>query len=124
MPVRVRSAAPDDAGPLARVAASTFPLACPPRTTAEANPDFIRTVLSPERFAAHLTDPARALLVAEDDCEAEPVGYTMLVAGEPIDNGVRAAITLRPTVELSKCYVLPGHHGPRAAPAPRESGSG
>ena len=116
MPVRVRIAVPDDAGPLARLAALTFPLACPPDATAEAKADFIRTVLSPERFAEHLCDPARTLLLAEDDCEPEPVGYTMLVAGEPTDSDVRAAINLRPTIELSKCYVLPGHHGRGVAP--------
>ena len=111
MPVRIRFAAPDDADALARLAAITFPLACPPRTTAEAKAEFIRTALSAERFVEHLADPARTLLLAEDDCEPEPVGYTMLVGGEPTDDDVRAAITLRPTIELSKCYVLPGHHG-------------
>ena len=35
----------------------------------------------------------------------------MLVFGEPHDEDVAAAITMRPTVELSKVYVLPGHHG-------------
>ena len=35
----------------------------------------------------------------------------MLVAGEPADEDVRAALHLRPTIELSKCYVHPDHHG-------------
>lgn len=35
----------------------------------------------------------------------------MLVAGEPKDADVASSITVRPTVELSKCYVMPGHHG-------------
>jgi ribosomal protein S18 acetylase RimI-like enzyme len=35
----------------------------------------------------------------------------MLVAGEPADDDVRRALSLRPTAELSKIYVLPGHHG-------------
>jgi ribosomal protein S18 acetylase RimI-like enzyme len=35
----------------------------------------------------------------------------MLVLGDPTDEDVRAAIRVRPTVELSKCYVVPGHHG-------------
>jgi ribosomal protein S18 acetylase RimI-like enzyme len=35
----------------------------------------------------------------------------MLVFGEPHDSDVAAAITRRPTVELSKVYVLAGHHG-------------
>ena len=35
----------------------------------------------------------------------------MLVDGEPADPDVAGAIRVRPTIELSKCYVLPGHHG-------------
>lgn len=35
----------------------------------------------------------------------------MLIACEPKDVAVAAAITVRPTVELSKCYVMPGYHG-------------
>lgn len=35
----------------------------------------------------------------------------MLVAGEPADADVAAAVTIRPTIELSKCYVDPGFHG-------------
>lgn len=49
------------------------------------------------------------LFVAEDGGAA--VGYTMLVMGEPTDADVAAVITTRPTAELSKCYVAPGHHG-------------
>jgi GNAT superfamily N-acetyltransferase len=49
------------------------------------------------------------LLIAEVD--GEPAGYTMLVAGEPHDPDAAASITARPTIELSKCYVLPEHHG-------------
>ena len=49
------------------------------------------------------------LFVAELDDET--VGYTMLIVGEPQDADVAAAITARPTAELSKCYVAPGHHG-------------
>ena len=41
----------------------------------------------------------------------------MLVAGEPTDDDVRAALHLRPTVELSKCYVHPDHHGAGVAGA-------
>jgi GNAT superfamily N-acetyltransferase len=39
----------------------------------------------------------------------------MLVGGEPTDDDVRTAIRLRPTVELSKIYVLPQAHGTGAA---------
>ena len=74
----------------------TFPLACPPGSTAQDQQEFIDTVLSVERFAAYLEDPDRDVLVADDLS-----GYTMLVAGEPTDEDVRAALHLRPTIELS-----------------------
>jgi diamine N-acetyltransferase len=35
----------------------------------------------------------------------------MLVIADPTDSDVAASITLRPTSELSKLYVRPGHHG-------------
>ena len=55
------------------------------------------------------------LFVAE--VGGETAGYTMLVTGEPADADVAAALTTRPTAELSKCYVAPGHHGAGIAPA-------
>ncbi len=109
MTVNVRRATAADASALAAVAAATFPLACPPHTTDEAKADFIATVLSEERFTEYLADPARDLLLAETDVGV--VGYAMLVHGEPADADVASAIRMRPTIELSKCYVLPGHHG-------------
>jgi ribosomal protein S18 acetylase RimI-like enzyme len=71
---------------------------------------FLEANLSEARFDAYLVDPARDVFVAEQD-DGELVGYTMLVAGEPTDADVAAAITTRPTVELSKCYVAPDSHG-------------
>ncbi len=41
----------------------------------------------------------------------------MLIVGEPSDPDVVAALTTRPTAELSKCYVMPGHHGAGVASA-------
>lgn len=134
MPAVVRPAILDDAESLALVAAVTFPLACPPGSTRADQDAFIAAHLSAERFAAYLTDPARTLFVALDDGtqhdttpdpadgtadgpESAALGYTMLVTGEPTDADVRAALTIRPTVELSKCYVLPGHHGRGVAAA-------
>jgi tRNA (guanine37-N1)-methyltransferase len=105
----VRRARADEAAPLADLAAATFPLACPPSSTPEDHAAFIAAHLTPEHFAAYLADPTRDLLVA--DADGELVGYTMLVAGEPYAAEVAAAVPLRPTVELSKCYVLPGRHG-------------
>lgn len=109
MPPVVRPAVAADAPSLAAVAAATFPLACPPHTTDEAKADFIATHLSEANFDDYLADPERDVLVAEVDGRA--VGYTMLVAGEPRDPDVSAAITVRPTIELSKVYVLPEAHG-------------
>lgn len=109
MTVSVRRASAADSAALAAVAATTFPLACPPHTTEAAKAAFIAGNLTPAHFDGYLADPARDLFLAEVD--GEPAGYTMLIAGEPTDPDVAAAITVRPTVELSKCYVLPGHHG-------------
>lgn len=113
--MRVRRAEATDAGALAALAAVTFPLACPPHTSDEAKAAFIATHLSEANFANYLADPSRALFVAESD--GALVGYTMLITGDPADADVAAAVTLRPTVELSKCYVHPDAHGAGAASA-------
>ena len=105
----VRPATPNDAAALAEVAAATFALACPPHVTQESIDTFIREVLSLERFESYLADESRDVLLAEDD--GDPVGYAMLVAGEPADADVSAVLAHRPTVELSKIYVLPQAHG-------------
>lgn len=106
----VRTAGPQDAARLAELAALTFSLACPPGSTAADQQAFLDAHLSAERFAAYTTDPQRAVLVAATP-DGALLGYTMLVAGEPADDDARAAVHLRPTVELSKCYVHPDHHG-------------
>jgi len=49
--------------------------------------------------------------MAEPAPGEDPVGYTMLIAGEPDDPDVQDAIRLRPTVALERCYVHPDHHG-------------
>ena len=100
---------------LARLAALTFPLACPPHTTDEAKAAHIARHLGEDSFRRYLTDAARALFVAETDTDL--VGYTMLVVGEPEDADVASAVTTRPTAELSKVYVHPGHHGAGVAAA-------
>lgn len=111
----VRPATPGDLDALADVAALTFPLACPPHVTEEAKSAFIAANLTGAHFASHLDDERRDVLVAVDD--ADVVGYALLVAGEPADADVAAAVAERPTVELSKCYVHPDHHGAGAAAA-------
>ena len=111
----IRPATADDAATLHALAAATFPLACPPDTTAEAIADFIATHLSERSFASYLADPARALFLGEVD--GEPAGYTMVVFGEPGDADAAASVTARPTAELSKCYALPAAHGTGLAAA-------
>lgn len=113
MPLEVRRALPGDATTLAHIAGLTFPLACPPHTTEEAKAAFIAENLGVDSFARYLVDPQRALFLAEDAGTA--LGYTMLIAGDPADPDVAAVVTARPTIELSKCYVLPEAHGSGAA---------
>ncbi|MEO5919897.1 MAG: GNAT family N-acetyltransferase [Pseudolysinimonas sp.] len=115
MTVTVRRANASDAPELARVAGTTFPLACPPTTTEQAKADFIATSLSEDSFAGHLAEPDHILLLAEVGGTA--AGYTMLVTGEPDDPDVAAVVAARPTVELSKMYVMPEQHGTGVAAA-------
>ena len=95
-PVTVRRASAADAEELAAVAAATFPLACPPHVTEEAKADFIRTVLSVERFRGYLADSGRVLFLAEDgrawSCRGVApgaVGPSVLLDGAPPDELVR-----------------------------------
>jgi ribosomal protein S18 acetylase RimI-like enzyme len=107
--IDVAAAAKADLAELADVAARTFPLACPPSVTPENIAAFVEENLSKARFSAYLADADRAVLVARDD--GRIVGYAMLIRGVPEDEDVLQAVTLRPAVELSKIYVLPGSHG-------------
>ncbi|ONM47718.1 GNAT family N-acetyltransferase [Nocardia donostiensis] len=98
-----------DAEALSGVAAATFPLACPPGASADDIEIFIGDVLSGDKFGEYLTDPSRTVLKAV--CEGEIVGYAMLKGGKPADPALAAAVELDPVLEVSKMYVLPGHHG-------------
>lgn len=139
MNVLTRPATPADGEALARLAAVTFPLACPPSTTAEAIADFIATHLTEFRFAEYLTDPDRVLFVAEPDASPAGValgasdevaatggliGWSMLVStegGVPADADAAASVTARPAIELSKMYVHPAVHGAGVAGALMEA---
>jgi diamine N-acetyltransferase len=107
--VTVALADPSDAAEIAAVAAVTFPLACPPSVTADDVADFLATVLSEDSFAGNMAAADRTVLKATSG--GAVVGYAMLVDGVADDADVRAAVTVLPTVELSKLYVLPDHHG-------------
>jgi ribosomal protein S18 acetylase RimI-like enzyme len=113
MAVHVRIAAPADARDLAAVAAQTFPLACPPGSTPEDIDAFITTQLSADRFAEYLRDPDRVVLAAY--LGNRIIGYCILIRGIPADADVQLAVQVRPSVELSKMYVLPEHHGTGAS---------
>ena len=112
----VRLAQPDDIPALAELAALTFPLACPPSIMPADAAAFIADRLSVDAFTAAVADPTRRVLVAIDET-GTLVGYTLLVLGEPYDDDAAAAVTIRPTAELSKCYVHPQSHGSGAARA-------
>ncbi|MFD4457803.1 GNAT family N-acetyltransferase [Nocardia sp. NPDC058480] len=108
-----------DAEALSDVAAATFPLACPPEATAGDIEIFLEQMLSGERFGEYLSDPARTVLKAVEGDEI--VGYAMLIMGRPSDPEVDAQVSAGEVVELSKMYVLPGHHGSGVAAALMEA---
>lgn len=105
----VRAATPDDAADLHALAALTFPLACPPHTRPDDVTAFIAEHLSESALRRYVADPQRVVVVAE--AASGLCGWAMLVLGEPTDPDVAAALTARPTAEVSKLYVHPGHHG-------------
>ena len=113
--VAVREATQDDAALLHRIAAETFPLACPADTPLESIEAFIAQNLAEASFADYLRDPSRELFVAEVD--GDVAGYAMVVHDVPTDADVVASVTIRPTSELSKLYVRAAHHGGGVAPA-------
>ncbi len=127
MTTTIRRAEARDAAELAAVAAITFPLACPPSTTEEAKAHFIANSLSESSFAGYLAEPGHILLLAEADSSAGSgrrgtvAGYTMLITGDPQDPDVAAAVVARPTIELSKVYVMPEQHGTGLAAALMEA---
>ncbi|MFF2493705.1 GNAT family N-acetyltransferase [Agromyces sp. NPDC058064] len=107
----IRPATAADLEALAGLAAETFPLACPPHTTAESIADFVERHFQPEHFAAYLADPERRLVVAERGASGALVGYSMLIGGEPGDADAATAVGARPAIELSKFYTRAGEHG-------------
>ena len=105
-----------EADAVASVAAVTFPLACPPGTTAESTDAFVAANLTPAHFAEHIGADDRDVLVARDAGGAV-VGYTLVVHSEPSDPEVRAVVPMRPVTEVSKVYVLESAHGSGTAQA-------
>lgn len=109
----IRKATADDAGRLAALAAVTFPLACPPSSSPEDIAAHLANSLSEGHFQGYLADPDVTVLVIDDGGALR--GYSLLVNRPAHDPDVATALTLAPSVELSKCYVHPDHHGLGAA---------
>jgi ribosomal protein S18 acetylase RimI-like enzyme len=84
-------------------------LACPPGTTKENIAAFCEQKLSPSAFETYMASEHYRIWVAED--EDVLCGYLMSVSGEPEDQEIRAVLRHRPTVEISKIYLLPSAHG-------------
>lgn len=120
MTTTIRAAVDADAELLHDLARQTFPLACPQTTTHEAIAEFIALHLSVRSFTEYLADPAREILIAEVD--GQPAGYVLLCSEEPSDPDVAQALSVHPTMELSKCYVLSDFHGAGIARVLIESG--
>lgn len=106
---RVHRAGMWDAEALSDVAATTFPLACPPDLAPDDVALFIEEALSVERFGEYLADPRYTVLQATSGDTI--VGYAMLIDREPSESSVRDAVHGQRVLEISKMYVLPGHHG-------------
>jgi ribosomal protein S18 acetylase RimI-like enzyme len=109
----IRKAVAGDAAALADLAAATFPLACPPGSAPEDIQLHLKRTLSKERFAEYLADNKIVILVLEQDGRLD--GYTLLVDRQSADPDVLRALGAKRSVELSKCYVHPDHHGRGAA---------
>lgn len=103
--VVIRRADLRDSQRLADFAALTFPLACPPHTTAADIQRHIATRLSPKAFEADLADAGTVCHLAQV-CD-RLVGYTMLVGNVAPPDGDGGISPM----ELRRIYVHPDWHG-------------
>ncbi|QAY68704.1 GNAT family N-acetyltransferase [Xylanimonas protaetiae] len=108
--VVVRPGEPAEAAEIAWLAATTFPLACPPGTAVDEMARHIAMHLTPGAFARWARSADHALLVAARG--GELVGYALLHLGTP--DGVEEAHVVAAatrgdgtSVELSKIYAHP-----------------
>ncbi|WP_338403971.1 N-acetyltransferase [Cellulosimicrobium arenosum] len=116
---RVRRATPDDAAPVAALAALTFPLACPPGASPEAMAAHVAAQLSPDRFRTWATSVEHVLLLVETGAgeTVRVLGYSLLARGVPDDADVARVVGTDEVVELSKIYVHPDAQGTGVAGA-------
>lgn len=105
----VREATPADAEAIARLAARTFPLACPDHTPPEAIAAHIADELNADRFRAHM-DSAEFLVVAGDGPDIR--GYVMLTTEPP---PIETSWT--EPLEVRRIYVDAADHGSGIASA-------
>lgn len=111
-----------DADAVAAVAATTFPLACPPHAAERDIAAHIEAHLSPAKFAQYITSPETQVLTARTDGGAV-IGYSLLIYTAPENpavvtalasaDGGGDALSAGTLAEISKMYVLPDHHAAR-----------
>jgi GNAT superfamily N-acetyltransferase len=118
--VVVRPALVSEAADIAWLAATTFPLACPPGTAVADMARHVAAHLTPSHFRGWAADRDHALLVADDGRTL--LGYALLHLGAP--DGDQEAAVLRdatgssgPYVELSKIYAHPLAQGTSSSSA-------
>lgn len=95
---------------IAELAATTFPLACPPHSTPDDIAAFIRDNLAADDFRRHIAAPDSDVIVARAGEGGPLIGYTLVHHTAPTHPDVVAVIPQRPVSEVSKMYVLPEHH--------------
>lgn len=107
-PVRIRRATADDVPALVRLAAETFPDACPPSTTRAAMDEHIARNLNADVIGGWVSGPGHGVHVAADpDDDARLLGYVMVEHAPAEEPDVRAAVGPDARVGcLSKLYVL------------------
>ena len=103
--LEIRAARAEEAALIARLAARTFPDACPPELPAEAMNVFITDHLNEDTFAAHIANPEDQIFVAIVDGELS--GYCLVRTGETAIDAdmIRPGKIDAGDAYLSKCYV-------------------
>ncbi|WP_084040466.1 GNAT family N-acetyltransferase [Demequina sp. NBRC 110053] len=119
-PLTVRPATVTDVPALVELAAVTFPLACPPSTTAEAIAEHLRVKLSAEVIGGWVAREDSTVVVAADGDRL--CAYALVVTGpcgDPLAARALATVGVDPDHihELSKIYALPAQQGSGIAAA-------
>jgi diamine N-acetyltransferase len=99
-PLQIRPARPEDAEPLAALAAQTFRDAFAPENAAEDIEAYVSESFSTERLRAELLDDNNTFLLAFVPRSSAPDGYAKLRRGEP-----DSSVTGPDPIELHRLYV-------------------